>query len=161
MELRNASNCVMRLVGEARVDLCNVKHSAVSTVLVSPELNHNASIGWQDLQKLRVIPATFPAVAAVAACFASMRTKTLNSFSHVFSDSLDNKPMCVDEMKIFLNANSVPYRVSAPRAIPLCFQEAANAEILKHIASGVIVPCSEPTDWCSPAFLVPKGEARE
>ena len=34
-ELRNASNCVMRLVGEARVVLCNDKHSAVTTVLVS------------------------------------------------------------------------------------------------------------------------------
>ena len=130
-ELCNASNCVMRLVGEARDLLCNDKHSAVSTVLVSPGLNHNALIGWQDLKKLRVIPATFPAVAAVASCFASLRTKTLNSFPHVFSDSLDNKPMCADEMKIFLKANSVPYRVSAPRAIPLCFQEAANAEILR------------------------------
>ena len=55
-ELLNASNCVMRLVGEAIVVLCNDKHSAVTTVLVSPELNHNALIGWQDLKKLRVIP---------------------------------------------------------------------------------------------------------
>ena len=146
-ELRYASNSVMRLVGEAIVVLCNDKHSAVSTILVSPELNHNALIGWQDLQKLRVFPATFPAVAAVASCFNSMRTKTLNSFSHVFSDSLDNKPMCADKMKIFLKANSVSYRVSAPRTIPLRFQEAANEEIAKHVASGVIVPCSKPTDW--------------
>ena len=49
-ELRNASNSVMRLVGEARVVLCNDKHSAVTTVLVSPELNHNTLIGWLDLQ---------------------------------------------------------------------------------------------------------------
>ena len=128
-ELRNASNCVMHLVGEARVVLCNDKHSAGTTVLVSPELNYNALIGWHDLKKLRVIPATFPAVAAAASCFDSLRTKTLQTFSHVFSDNLDNRPMCADEMKIFLTANSVPYRVSAPRAIPLRFQEAANAEI--------------------------------
>ena len=107
-ELHNASNIVMRLVGEVRVVLCNDKHSAVTTVLVSPELNHNALIGWQDLQKLCVIPATFPAVAAVASCFSSMRTKTLDNFSHVFSDSLDNKPMCAEKMKIFPKANSVP-----------------------------------------------------
>ena len=106
-ELHNASNCVMRLVGEARVVLCNDKHSAVSTVLVSRELNHNALIVWQDIKKLRVIPATFPAVAAAASCFASLRTKTLHSFLHVYSDSLENRPMCADEMKIFLNANSV------------------------------------------------------
>ena len=68
--------------------------------------------------------------------------------------------MCADKMKIFLKANSVPYRVSAPRDIHLHFQEAANAEISKHIASGVIVPCSEPTDWCSPAFFVRKGDGK-
>ena len=71
-ELRNASNSVMRLVGEERVVLCNDKPSAVTTVLVSPELNHNALIGWQDLQRLRVIPASFPAVAAVARCFTTL-----------------------------------------------------------------------------------------
>ena len=40
------------------------------------------------------------------------------------------------------------------------FQEAANAEIAKQIPSGVIVPCDEPTDWCSPAFFVPKGDGK-
>ena len=83
----------MRLVGKARVVLCNDKHSAVTTVLVSPELNHNALIGWQDVQRLRVISASFPAVVAVASCFTSLRTKTLSAFSQVFSESLDNKPM--------------------------------------------------------------------
>ena len=85
IELRNASNCVMQLVGEARVVLCNDEHSTVTTVLVSPELNHNALIGWQDLKKLRVIRATFPAVAAATSCFDSLKTKNItNFFSCVF-----------------------------------------------------------------------------
>ena len=88
-ELRNASNTVMRLVGEARVVLCNDKHSAVSIVLVSPELNYNTLIGWQDLQRLCVIPASFPAVGAIASCFTSLRTKTLSTFLQVFSNNLD------------------------------------------------------------------------
>ena len=46
-ELRNASNSIMHLVGEARVVLFNDKHLTVTTVLVSPELNHCALIGWQ------------------------------------------------------------------------------------------------------------------
>ena len=117
-ELRNASNIVMRLVGEARVILCNNRHSAVTTVLVSPELNHNALIGWQELQRLRVVPNSFPTVAVVASCFTSLRTKTLSAFSQVFSDSLDNKPMCADRMKIFLKPNSVPYRISSPGLFP-------------------------------------------
>ena len=144
----------MHLVGEARVVLCNEKHSALTTVLVSPNLNHSALIRLQDLQQLRVIPASFPAVAAVASCFTSLRNKTLSAFSLVFSNSLDNKQMCANDLKIFLKPNSIPYHVSSPRPIPLRFQEAANAKIAKHIASGVIVPCDEPTDWCSPAFFV-------
>ena len=159
-ELRNASGDMMRLLGEARVVMCNEKHSAQSTVLVTADLNHAALIGWQDLQKLRVIPASFPAVAAVAQCFKDIKTKTLNSFPHVFSDTLDDKPMCAQKMHIHLKEGCIPYRVSAPRPIPLRFQEPANAEIAKYVASGIIIPCDEPTEWCSPAFFVPKGDGK-
>ena len=69
-ELRNASNGVMTLMGEADVVLCNNKHSVRTIVLIASDLNHTALIGWQDLQKLRVIPASFPAVAAVARCYS-------------------------------------------------------------------------------------------
>ena len=71
--------------------------------------------------------------------------------------------MCAQHMKIFLEDNAVPYCVSAPRPIPLCFQEAALSEIEKYIASiasGIIVQCDEPTDWCSLAFFVPKGDGK-
>ena len=147
----------MSLVGEADMVMCNDRHSTQSVVLVSSDLSHSALISWQDLQSLRVIPASFPAVAAVARCYQDLKTKTLSAYS---SDSLDNKPMCAHRMKIFIKDNAVPYRVSAPRPIPLRFQEPATSEIAKHIASGITVPCDEPTDWCSPAFFVPKGDGK-
>ena len=159
-ELRNASNGVMSLLGEADAVLCNEKHSSLSVVLVASDLNHSALIGWQDLQKLRVIPASFPVVAAVAQCFKDVKTKTLSAFPSVFSDTLDNKPQCAKDMKIYLKDNFVPYLVSAPRPIPLRFQKPANAELSKYISSGIIVPCSEPTEWCSPAFFVPKVDGK-
>ena len=80
-ELRNASNSVMSLLCEATAVLCNEKHSAQAVVLVSPDLNHSALIGWQDLQKLRVNPASFPAVAAVAQCFKDVKNKNIGGFS--------------------------------------------------------------------------------
>ena len=129
-------------------------------MLVSADLGHSALISWQDLQKLHVIPASFPAVAAVDRCFQDLKTKTLSDFSAVFSGTLDNKPMCAQRMRIYLKDKVTPYRVSAPRPIPLRFQEAAASEIAKHIASGIITPCDEPTDWCSPAFFVPKGHGK-
>ena len=145
-ELHNASNGVMSLLGEADAVLCNKKHSAQAVVLVSSYLNHFALIGWQNLQKLCVIPASFPAIAAVAQCFKDIKTKTLTDFPFVFSDTLDNRPMSAKNMKIYLKDNCIPYRVSAPRPIPLRFQEPANAELSKYISSGIIVPCSEPTE---------------
>ena len=68
--------------------------------------------------------------------------------------------MCTQRIKIYLKDNSVPYRVSAHWPIPLCFQEPAISEIAKHTASGIIIPCDAPTDWCSSAFFVPKGNGK-
>ena len=106
-ELRNASNGVMTLLREAKTVLCNDRHSARTVVLVASDLNHSALIGWQDLQKLRVIPASFPAVAAVARCYSDLKTKTLAAFLDVFSDTLDSRPMCPQKMKIYLKDNCV------------------------------------------------------
>ena len=74
-ELRNASNAVMSLVGEADVVMYNDKHSTQSVVLVSSNLGHSALINWQDLQSLHVIPTSFPAVAAVARCYQDLKKK--------------------------------------------------------------------------------------
>ena len=79
-ELRNASNTVMSLIGEADVVMCNDKHSTQSVVLVSADLGHSALISWQDLQNLHVIPASFPAVAAAARCFRDLKTKNIIGF---------------------------------------------------------------------------------
>ena len=106
-ELRNASGTVMDLMGEADAVLCNEKHSASSTVLVARDINHSALNSWMDLQKLCVIPKSFPAVAAAVGVYNDIITKTIAAYPQVFSDTLDNKPMCADRMKIYLKANRV------------------------------------------------------
>ena len=141
-ELRNASGTVMDLLGEADVALCNEKHSVISTVLIARDINHSALISWVDLQKLCVIPKSFPAVVAAAVTYNDIKTKTIAAFPQVFSDTLDDRPMSAEKMKIFLKDNATPYRVSAPRPIPLRFQEPANSEIEKYIKSGIITPCA-------------------
>ena len=107
------------------------------------------------MQKLCVIP-----VVAAVVTYNDIKTKTIATFPQVFSDTLDDRPMCAENMKIYLKENATPYRVSATRPIPLRFQEPANLEIEKYIKSGIIAPCDEPTDWCSPAFFVPKGDGK-
>jgi len=60
-------------------------------------------------------------------------------------------------MHIHLKDKAVPTRISTARQVPLRFQEAADSTLLDLIASGVVVRENEPTDWCSPAFFVPKA----
>ena len=124
-ELRNASNTIMTLVGEADIVMCNDKHSTQSVVLVSADLGHSALISWQDLQSLHVIPVSFRAVAAIAQCFQDLKTKTLSAFS-----SVDSKPMCAQRMKIYLKDNATLYRVSAPRPIPCVFRKLPRLRLL-------------------------------
>ena len=86
------------------------------SVLVAADFNHTALIGWQDLQKLHVIPASFPAVAAVAQGFKDIKTKTLDAFPCVFSDTLDNRPTSAQRMQIHMKktVHHIGYRHLAP-----------------------------------------------
>ena len=76
-------------------------------VLIAAHINHSALVSWQDLQKLYLIPKSFPAVAAAISVYNDMKTKTIAAFPKVFSDTLDNKPMCADKMKIYLKQGIV------------------------------------------------------
>ena len=64
--------------------------------------------------------------------------------------------MKIPPMNIFLNNNAVQNRTSGPHPLPEHFEEAAQAEIDKHLALGVLTKCDEPTDWCAPGFLSPR-----
>ena len=35
-----------------------------------------------------------------------------------------------------------------------------NRPVLKEPNTGIITPCDAPTEWCSPAFFVPKGDGK-
>ena len=63
--------------------------------------------------------------------------------------------MAVPPMKIYLKDSNVkPTRTSTARAVPKRFEKAVQ-DLIKR---GVIIRVSTPTDWCSPAFFVPKAD---
>ena len=66
--------------------------------------------------------------------------------------------MNVPEMKIHLTDPYVPYRVSTVRQVPLRFQTMAEQIVTDLVKARVIKPEYDPTDWCAPAFFVPKGD---
>ena len=63
-------------------------------------------------------------------------------------------------MLIYLKDNAKSFKITTPRPLPKLFEEAAQLEIDKHLTSGVLVKCDEPSDWCPPGFFVPKSDGK-
>jgi transposase InsO family protein len=159
IQLINASGENMCVLGESKVLLSNDKHCAETVAIVARDVSHNVLVSWHDLQQLGVIPPSFPACANISRlkCATDL---IMDEFPSVFRDELSTQPMNVGEMKIHLSPNYVPYRVSTPRQVPLRFQETAEATVKDLIASKVITREMGPTEWCAPAFFVPKPDGK-
>ena len=52
----------------------------------------------------------------------------------------------------------IPRTVTSAHRVPLHYEKEAEKMVNELIKKGVIVPANETTDWCSPAFFVPKGD---
>jgi DNA-binding protein Fis len=158
-----ANNQHMECVGSAVVEISTVQPTVttVTNALVCSDAS-DIFIGWKDLISLRRLPRDFPCVVASA---ASQRAASINlepiisEFPDVFDD-VKVKPMAGPAMHIHLKQDVTPKAVYRPRQIPHHLQEEAQKVLDMTIASGVIVPVSEPTDWISPAFFVPKPDGR-
>ena len=83
-----------------------------------------------------------------------------NQFPTVFRDQLNHDPMKTEPVEIKLKPNAIPFRISVARQIPLRFVEPAEKAIQELLQKGVITPCTDPTDWCSPAFFVVKADGK-
>ena len=61
-------------------------------------------------------------------------------------------------MHISLVDKCKPFKITTSRRVPLRFEKEANKVVDDLIAKKVIVPVKETTEWCSPAFFVPKAD---
>ena len=75
-----------------------------------------------------------------------------------FSDVFDGviKVMPGEQYKICLRDDAVPFAVTAPRRVPFALREPLQQELRKLEDNGIIVPVTEPTDWCAPIVVTPK-----
>nr|XP_058971272.1 uncharacterized protein K02A2.6-like [Pocillopora verrucosa] len=64
------------------------------------------------------------------------------------------------EYKIKIEQNAEPYSVMTPRRISIPLLPLAKAELDKLIELDVIERCTEPSEWCSPMVVVPKGNGK-
>jgi len=94
--------------------------------------------------------------------------ETIESIAEEFADVFDEtqvSPMKGAPMKIQMRRGDPgyrPLRISAPRRVPLHFQQEADKDLKWFLDSGVIVPVpeDEQTEWCSPGFFVPKPNGK-
>ena len=64
--------------------------------------------------------------------------------------------MIGEKFQICLTDDAVPFAVSTPRNVPYNYMSKLKLEIEQLLKDGVIMPVTEPTDWCSPITVVPK-----
>ena len=110
-----------------------------------------------NLQPLDIISNTFPARISASASH-DLTLSIVNDFPSVFVEKLGKSPMNVPEMKIHLTDPYIQYCVSTARQVPLRFQTMAEQIVTDLVKAQVIEPESDPTEWCAPAFFVPKGD---
>ena len=61
-------------------------------------------------------------------------------------------------MHIHVEEGASPMNVTSVRRVPLRYKSEAEKTVQELIQKGIIVPANKTTDWCSPAFSIPKGD---
>ena len=146
----------MNVLGSA--NLTAKTDNAVSDVVAEDML-----ISWQDLIRLEVISPNFPHVPPKAkarniSCDDLVK-QVIEEFTDVISDTLPSKPITTgDPMRIHLLQQAIPKKVTTARRIPKRYKKVANEEVKKFVRDGIIKRVEETTDWCCPAFFVPKAD---
>ena len=80
-----------------------------------------------------------------------------NNNPEVLSDILPDWGKTESLMKIHLRPWEIrPTKVLTARVVPLHMQDRADSCIQKVLQAKIIERQTEPTDWCSPGFLVEK-----
>ena len=186
--LKNASGTNMEITGITKITLQIGKHKSSRTAIIVRNLNHKILIGWKSCIELALIPTNFPQqmrtdgkpILVPDNCTNkecnetySMSTASRNSltpkeiavaltkeFRSVLSDELSTKPMKARPMHIHIKTVYKPYRTTVARTIPKRYEAPAKTAIKELIKRGVIIPVTEPTEWCSPAFFVSKPDGK-
>ena len=60
-----------------------------------------------------------------------------------------------EKSHISLTADARPFCVTAPRAIPFAYRDKLK-EMKVLESQGIIIPITEPTEWCAPIMVTPK-----
>jgi len=134
-------------------------------------------VSTSDLKRLQILPRCFPNAICVAkendinSNFESNVNKNdsleqiQKDFADVFVDDLGEAGGSLNQeppMRIHIDPNTkvLPIRVTRSRQTPVHIQPAAAKLVQELIKGGVFEPVDYPTEWCSPAHFLDKGDGR-
>ena len=155
----------MHVNGKINLDLKLAWQKGRIEVLVSSDLDDDMLWGIKHLIEFKRIPQGFPNTILNdndEFCFRTTIKLLSQEFTTEFNDILSNElnplPMKGDPMGISLKANAIPKKVTGARRVPLRYEDGADTVVQDLMNKKVIVPVNTTTDWCSPAFFVPKAD---
>ena len=156
-----ANGVRMEVLGTTIIEAESNNCKATLDAIVSNAVQDDMLVSCVDLIALRAIPRGFPNTEIVECRKLGTRDPReilLEEFPVVLSDELSREPMKTEApMHISMKKGANPKKVTTARRVPLRYEEEANKTAQELIKKGVITPANETTDWCSPAFFVPKG----
>ena len=155
----------MHVNGKINLELTSAWQKGRIEVIVSSDLDDNMLWGMKHLKKLKQIPQGFPNTILNdndEFCFRTtiklLSNEFTTEFDDILSDELNPLPMKGDPMGISLKPNAIPKKVTGARRVPLRYEDGAYTVVQDLTNKKVIVPVNTTTDWCSPAFFVPKAD---
>ena len=115
VQLFTASGSEMRVLGQSDVvittaDPIKSQQTCTSKFIIVESVSHQALISWHDLQKLKIIPHSFPTATAMSTCsMDSIKERLFSALEDVFLDSLLEEPMAGDPVHIKLKPGATPF----------------------------------------------------
>ena len=159
----------MRCPGYVRITMKTLNSGEKVTIdaVVCDDLHDEILVSWYHLQDLKVISASFPLpIRSITGNpedeAASIKKRAEEEFPDVLKNTLNAEPMAGPPMKIHFREDIQirPRCVYTARQIPLHQKEEADKVIQELLDKKVIVPVTEPTEWVSPGFFVPKSDGK-
>ena len=132
--------------------------------LVSSDVADDVLVSWHDLQKWKILPATFPDVIRRVDSPVVDLSPIQTAYPDVLRDELETdkvlggRPMTI---KVREDLPMKPLRILTARPVPLHFRQAADKLVAKLVKAGILARVEEPTEWISAGHFVLKPNGKD
>ena len=136
----------LNVLGECEIELMNKGLSIDALSFILKGANRNL-LGIVEIRKLHLLAV----VNSLVKC--EFKFNPFELFKELFQ-GLGTMP---EVFRINQKDDTRPYKIWAPRSIPLGLRSIVKVELNNRLKLGVIKPVEIPTDWCFVLTIVPKA----